>query len=545
MSFQEVFGTTAGFPQPGRNRKRSPGTIAVPALTIIYHPDLHRIGDRVCLHELSAGREVPVSRERPAFARPGAFDSKALHDPYISREPLIISRPEPGQFDISAAGSRIQLRVGGRPVTETVTVMENELIDGVVLELSSRVVLLFHGFQEVPEEEDDALGLIGDSAELIRVRSEIRRIADLNVPVLIRGETGTGKELVALAIHNHGPRSQNAFVGVNMGAIQASLAGAELFGNVKGAFTGAIQDRKGYFRAAHHGTLFLDEVGETPVEIQVMLLRVLETREVMPVGTQQTVSVDVRLIAATDADLEGQVRSGTFRGPLLHRLSSYEIWLPSLRRRRDDIGRLLAFFLRRELSELGESRRLVLKDPLDNPWIPAEVVAALTRYDWPGNVRELQNVVRQLVIDNRGYHEMQMSAKLRNLVNEAENMVSPPWGRIEGPPEIVQTEVRKPAIVAQNRVKRRKPADVSEEELILALRTNRWELQATAAALGISRPSLYLLVKNSAEVKLAGDLSLEDIRKAHDACNGSLDKMVEHLEVSRNALKRRLKELGL
>src|SRR5262249_37195786 len=150
-------------------------------------------------------------------------------------------------------------------------------------------------------------------------RRAVQAVVDLHVPVLIRGETGTGKELVARAIHLHGPRRAKPFVSVNLGAIPRDLAAAELFGAQKGAFTGAVRDREGLFAAARGGTLFLDEVGEAPPEVQVMLLRVLETGEMTPVGGYSPVKTDVRLIAATDANLEEHIREGRFKAPLLHR----------------------------------------------------------------------------------------------------------------------------------------------------------------------------------------------------------------------------------
>src|SRR5262249_34932398 len=156
---------------------------------------------------------------------------------------------------------------------------------------------------------------------------------------------GTGKELVARAIHESGRRRGAVCLSVNMGAIPPSLATSELFGAVRGAYTGAVRDHLGYFQRAHGGTLFLDEIGETPPEVQVMLLRVLEPGEVQRVGSPQTQKVDVRLIAATDADLERALHEGRFRAPLLHRLSGYEIYIPPLRERRDDFGRLLFHFL--------------------------------------------------------------------------------------------------------------------------------------------------------------------------------------------------------
>lgn len=543
MSFDALFGTTAGFSKQALNRDKARDQF--PTLTILYHPDLSRIGERATLTPLLNGREVALSREQPVFNQPGDSETRPLNDPYISRQPLMMLPAPNDGVHLSVADSRTALRVDGRPVNEMTTITTEGLEAGVVLELSERVVLLLHLHKE-QDGGEEGMGLIGESSGMVRVRAEIERIADLNVPVLIRGETGTGKELVARAVHNHGNRARSPFVGVNMGAVQTSLAGSELFGNVKGAYTGALQERKGYFRAAHNGSLFLDEVGEAPVDIQVMLLRVLETHEVIPVGGQQAIPVDVRLIAATDANLEDQVNEGSFRGPLLHRLSTYEIWLPALRQRRDDIGRLFRFFLHREMNDMGEAHRLHLKNPLDQPFIPADVVARMALFQWPGNVRQLQNVVRQLVIDNRGATEFHLSEKIqRTLSGEQNPRTVLPARALDPTPH---TARKQEPVAASNRPaprKRRKPADVSEAELVDALSENRWEIQATAETLGISRPSLYLLIENTDKARLAGDVSPEEIQASFDRTGGDLDAMVGDLEISKNALKRRIKELGL
>src|SRR6185436_13729067 len=185
----------------------------------------------------------------------------------------------------------------------------------------------------------------------------------------LRGETGTGKELLARAIHQASSRRAAPYFALNMAAIPASLAAAELFGAAKGAFTGADRRRVGYFGRAQGGTLFLDEIGELPADLQPLLLRVLENGEIQPVGGEETLRVDVRILAATDANLESAIEEGRFRAPLFHRLSGYELRLPSLRERRDDIGRLFIHFLRQELAALGEADRLADPGPEGRPWL--------------------------------------------------------------------------------------------------------------------------------------------------------------------------------
>ena len=381
-------------------------------------------------------------------------------------------------------------------------------------------------------------GLIGESAPILRLRQEIQRVAGLSVPVLLRGETGTGKELVARALHDASPRRGRPYLAVNMAAVPATLAAAELFGAARGAYTGADRKRDGFFLKADGGTLFLDEVAETPPEVQALLLRALENREIQPVGGDEPRRVDVRLVAATDADLEGAVAAGRFRAPLLHRLAGYEIRIPPLRERRDDFGRLFLHFLRLELEELGEGHRLATS-PEDRSFIPAALMARLAVFDWPGNVRQLRNLVRQVVLAGRDAGEPGMWLQAERLFQEAgarktrpEDSGSRPAAVPEGPEKGLRKAYRS-------------PDDVTEEELLAALRANRWRLQRVAAELGISRGSLYDRIDRSQHIRKAVDLSREEIEACRAGCGGDLDAMVEALEVSKRGLQRRMSQLGL
>ncbi|HEY4573286.1 MAG TPA: sigma 54-interacting transcriptional regulator, partial [Thermoanaerobaculia bacterium] len=355
----------------------------------------------------------------------------------------------------------------------------------------------------------------------------------------LRGETGTGKELIAHALHDAGRRRERPFLAVNMAAIPPTLAASELFGAVRGAYTGADRRRDGYFQRADGGTLFLDEVGETPLEVQALLLRALEAREIQPVGSDDVRRVDVRLLAATDADLEGAVDAGRFRGPLLHRLAGYEIRVPALRERRDDFGRLFLHFVREELNRVGEAGRLAV--PFGGrPWIPSPLVARLAAYDWPGNVRQLRNAVRQIVIAGRDAGEAGMWLQTERLLREASRPSSPDREPAtprpsppSGPPETVARRAY------------RSVEEVTEDELLAALRAHRWRIQRAATALGISRGSLYDKIEKSSRVRKAVDLSREEIEACHARCEGDLDAMVEALEVSKRGLQRRMTQLGL
>jgi len=216
----------------------------------------------------------------------------------------------------------------------------------------------------------------------------VAKVASTDSTVLILGETGTGKELVARAIHNRSNRSDRAFIRVNCAAIPPSLIASELFGHEKGAFTGAMQRRVGRFELANRGTIFLDEIGELPAETQITLLRVLQERELERVGGSESISVDVRVLAATNRDLNAAVAAGTFRQDLFYRLNVFPIEVPPLRERLDDIPLLVEYLIDRYAKKTGKTITNITKRTLE----------VLQAYDWPGNVRELQNVVERAVV---------------------------------------------------------------------------------------------------------------------------------------------------
>jgi PAS domain S-box-containing protein len=230
--------------------------------------------------------------------------------------------------------------------------------------------------------------IVGSSEALRKVLEQVSRVAPTDSTVLIQGETGTGKELIARAIHNRSKRVNRAFIRVNCAAIPPSLIASELFGHEKGSFTGALQRRLGRFESADGGTIFLDEVGEVPPETQVALLRVLQEREFERVGGNQTVRVDVRVLAATNRDLGASVADGTFRRDLFYRLNVFPIQLPVLRDRMDDIPLLVEYLVDRYAKKAGKRIRSISKDTL----------SLFRDYNWPGNIRELQNVVERAVI---------------------------------------------------------------------------------------------------------------------------------------------------
>jgi two-component system response regulator HydG len=232
---------------------------------------------------------------------------------------------------------------------------------------------------------------IGQSESIVKVKKLARRIAGSDSTVLIRGESGTGKDLVAKAIHSLSPRCGGPFVTINCAALPETLLETELFGHKKGSFTGAIRDKEGLFKVASGGTFFLDEVGNTSLSIQVKLLRVLEDKKITPVGDTRTIDVDVRLIAATNSDLEADVKENRFRADLFYRLNVIPIMIPPLRDRMDDLPLLVEHFVRKFCDRANERQRKVADAAMD----------VLRSYSWPGNVRELENIIERAILLNR------------------------------------------------------------------------------------------------------------------------------------------------
>ena len=498
--------------------------VRLPGLTVIYHPDLARVGERTFLSDLGS-RPVALARSEPTFAMPGSASRRPLEDSRLSRHPIrLTADPASGNLILNRSATRTTLEVDGKPVADQIEVATEQLETGVVLLLAHQIVLLLHLLDPAPGQPNRPRGLIGESTAMHRLRRDIERVADLVVPVLLLGETGTGKELVARAIHDAGPRSEAPFVAVNMAAIPGPLAATELFGARKGAFTGADRSRKGHFLRADGGTLFLDEVGETPIDVQTLLLRALESGEVQPVGADSPLRPDVRLISATDSDLDTAIAKGGFRAPVLHRLSGFVIHLPPLRARREDFGRLLVHFLRAEAEAVGELGHL----EVGQLWLPAALAARLALWHWPGNIRQLRNTVRQLVIAHRGLDRIMMTPAVETMLRK-----TAPGNRVE------------PASQAPPTVQRIRAKDIGEDDLVTALEKHEWVLQATADYLGISRPALYHRIKKSPRLLTAADLGAQEISNALEANSGDTGAAARRLCVSARALRRRMTQLGI
>ena len=299
-------------------------------------------------------------------------------------------------------------------------------------------------------------GLVGGSERIQELFRMIRRVGPSDVPVLITGESGTGKELVARAIHRQSARKDGAFVAINCGAIPDTLLESELFGHEKGAFTGAGQQRKGHIEHAQGGTLFLDEIGDIPLALQVKLLRFLQDHEIQRLGGKDTITVDVRIIAATNIDLQGAIGSGRFREDLYYRLCVVTIAVPPLRDRRTDIPLLARAFLLR----FAEEQRKPLAG------FTPEAMAAMTAHHWPGNVRELENRIKRAVVMAEGKYVTPSDLELQSA------------GGTEG-----------------EALTLRGSRESREKELVrLAMEKAHGNVSRAAAELGISRPTLYQLL---------------------------------------------------
>jgi transcriptional regulator with PAS, ATPase and Fis domain len=309
----------------------------------------------------------------------------------------------------------------------------------------------------LPSDVSEFHGLVSRDAAMLRAFQRIRNVAETDATVLVRGESGTGKELAARAVHAEGARAAERFVAVNCAALTPSLLESELFGHVRGAFTGAVKDRAGLFQQANGGTLFLDEVAELPLDVQSKLLRVLEERTLTPVGGSEEIHIDVRVIAATHRSLREEVEAGRFREDLMYRLRVVPLFLPPLRERRGDVELLLRYFVR-HFNEGG---------PRHVRTISPDAMKALLDYDWPGNVRELRNTLEYAFAVGRGHEIL----------------------REELPPEFLDEEKFVRSTRPTDGVSAR---DQSEQEQIReALQLARGAVGKAAERLGMSRATFW------------------------------------------------------
>ncbi|MGI2259694.1 sigma 54-interacting transcriptional regulator [Shewanella sp. GXUN23E] len=496
--------------------------------TVIFHPEPAMIG---AVSQLGVSQErLDISRLTPEFQLPcGA--RQALADPYLSRSPVCLTKVAAG-WQLDAQGSSTQVTDAQGHSVDFMQLKDDALRLGIVLTLSGRIVLLLHScLPKEPVPADLVPELLGCSDNIHQVRRLIGNVANLKLPVLVRGESGTGKEVVAQGIHRAGLRCHKPFISVNMACIPRELASSELFGSVKGAFTGAAS-RDGNFQQADGGTLFLDELGEAPLEVQTALLRALETGIVQPVGSEKHRQLDVRFVAATDANLEKLIGAESFKLPLLQRLSGLVIELLPLRQRPEDLGILFSHFLIRALLDTGQEHKLInAEDDSYSYW--AWLFARCVRLNWPGNVRQLRHTANQLALGLMSCDRLATFDWLTFVDGIADELTL-------GESPVTQLNAR-----CEVKPLRRKPRDVADEEIVEALQSSHWQIKLAADALGISRAALYLRIDASPELQRASKLSEGELHKCFRQCDGDLELMVERLQVSKQALRRRLNEIGV
>jgi DNA-binding NtrC family response regulator len=371
-------------------------------------------------------------------------------------------------------------------------------------------------------------GILGKSLEIRELVDTVMQVAPTDITVLITGESGTGKEVIAHAIHNASKRAQKKFIAVNCGAIPEGILESELFGHEKGSFTGAIESRKGYFEIADGGTIFLDEIGDTPIATQVKLLRVLENGEFLRVGSSESRTTDVRVITATNKDLEAEVRAKRFRQDLYFRLRSVNIRIPPLRDRRADIPLFITRFLDESRKKHGDNGILFTDDAVD----------ALMRYPWPGNVRELKNVIESIAILEHGKvvdaGMVQRYVQTEPAVEDSRSL--PVWLGMSN--------------------------EEAERELIIRMladiRAGVSDLRSLLARVAISQPlslpapagSLAEDGQEATEAFTLDDLSLEEMEKklishALRRFDGNRRLAAQSLKISERTLYRKIQDFGL
>lgn len=466
------------------------------ALTIIWHPDLERVGEQFVG---DAGAEgIELNRYTPLFCRPGS-DGLPLGHTGISRAPLHIARDGDGSVSITVPDSRMVVELNGRVIEGAVRFGTAQVAAGQILTMGRAIVLCVHWMHCLPKH-NPVPGLIGVGSASIAARDQIRMVAPTELAVLLLGETGTGKEIAARAIHALSPRGKARLVSINMAALNESLAVADLFGSAKGAYTGAHAERKGLFAEAGEATLFLDEIGNAPASVQPMLLRVLEGGDYRPLGAAQDRHSTARLIAATDQNLD----TTAFNQALLRRLEGFVIQLPPLRARREDIGVLIVHVL--------QSQGAI-------PALPASLVAEIACCDWPGNIRQLAHTLKRaaLLVQNGG------EPRLDQLLRTA-------------PPSVDGERQRAPP-------QRKKPAELTEQDVLDAMARHAWTIQSAARALGISRPTLYKLLQAHTRIRPVERIPADEIERAVAASEGDVARCAALLKTPAESLRRHLRRL--
>ncbi|MFT6050413.1 MAG: DNA-binding NtrC family response regulator [Halioglobus sp.] len=484
-------------------------------LTIIFHPETDRIGETACFAKVTGEKSWLLGRRAPQFLPSTTHGAaRGLDDSYISRTALKL-RFSKGDLILERVASSSRCSVLGTDIGTEVSITKAQLQLGVPIQLGGRVVLLLREGSVVEANSGPAggLGLIGGSDYMRQLRAQVIRLATTDLDVLIRGETGTGKELVAAAIHDASERSHNALVAVNMAAIPEALASAALFGNARGAFTGADKATQGYFEQADGSTIFLDEIGDTPQDIQPLLLRALQQREIQCVGGAIK-AVDTRVISATDVQLSDD-QCG-FKAALRYRLAESELELAPLRDHPEDIGELLWTFVSKELLAMGREH-LLPKNlcTAANTALWAEFFHASLCYQWPGNVRQLINYARQVAVASET--RLHIPDTIRKALHGSRDELGGQVDEQIEPRFYTDCEFRESYAIA------------------------RYEVTRVARELGLSRQAVYRRISEMSDLCLANEVPSEKIWAALRDTSGDQALAAMQLKVSLAGLRERIR----
>lgn len=507
-------------------------------LTIIWHPERERIGE-----QFVGGNQpgtLELGRFLPLFRHPGVNGLPLGHGS-VSRDPIRLIRDDDNNLRLELPNSRMVIELNGQVIQEAQTLNAEQIEAGQILSLGRTVLLCLHWMRCLPKQ-NPIPNLLGVGSAAIIARDQIKQVASTDLPVLLLGETGTGKEIAARAIHALSLRNEAPLVTVNMAALNESLAAADLFGAAKGAYTGAQAVCKGLFAEAEQATLFLDEIGNTPASVQPMLLRVLEGGDYRPLGAHKDQHSSARIIAATDQNLEAE----NFNQALLRRLESFVIHLPPLRQRREDIGVLIKHLLSTN----------ALFDNAQRPF-PTTLVNEMACYDWPGNVRQLSHVMKRAML------ALQMgdtpTPALSNLINIAPERISqssqlknyPSSTQLAMPTSVAPANANANATAnhqAQALPKAaqtyQKPAALNEASILRAMENNAWYIQAAAQELGISRPSMYKLLAAHSQIRRVEKIPVEEIQQALSTSANNVEQCAALLKTPTEALRRYLRGMG-
>ncbi|RUO75491.1 sigma-54-dependent Fis family transcriptional regulator [Idiomarina seosinensis] len=481
----------------------------VPTLVVALHPDISRIGETAPLLSLSQDGRDYLSRNRPDFSKNGRA-GRSLCEPRISRSPIIIQQDSQDTFRVRAHTTSTTVEIAGRAEQSEYLLSRADIGSGVVMTLNKTVVLLLKllPLQDVRIHKESLLK--GISPDIRALNSKLENVARMDIPVMIRGLAGSGKEQAAYKVHSDSPRADKPFVNVNLAAIHDVVAAEELFGSLH-----KQAQNPGYFSQADGGTLVLEDIEDASEQVIELLFSAIKNGYYLPLQSDVPKPINCRLVLTSVYDsCPCAVDSRLWQ--LTNALSAYQVFLPPLAERVEDLSLLFIHFVEEQWHRLYPDRAFNLN-------IPTDLMGQLMAFHWPGNVRQLRNVARQVVIDSREASTLQLDPQLLSILKP-------------------QSRQRTERIGANGNA--RKPNSISREELSEALENNRFELQATARELAISRASVYQLIQRFEGLSTAQDLDEAELRNCYQKYRGDTEQMMWELRVSQVGMRRRLKAMG-